>query len=53
MVPVKQLCRKFILRSNPRLNAHIQDQEGTNVIIEELTIEPILDEYWWNKDALD
>lgn len=57
MVPVKQLCRKFILKSNPRLNAHIQDQEGTNVIIEELTIEHILVdhyyEYWGNMDTLD
>lgn len=57
MVPVKQFSKKFILRNNPRLNAHIQDQEGTNVIIEELTIEPILVdhyyEYWGNTDALD
>lgn len=47
MVPVKQLYRKFILRNNPRLNAHIQDQVGTNVITEELTIEPILVNHYY------
>ncbi len=39
------------------MNAHIQDQEGTNAIIEESTFEPILVdhyyEYWGNMDTLD
>jgi len=56
MVSVNQRCRKFILKTNPRLNAHIQDKEGTNVIIEESTSEPILAHYyygcWVNNDGL-